>query len=199
MNRPWRWALGNCSYSKWQIDYHLQMDLQNKTCHWCKHKQIKSYIFAKDFSQKEGIDYEETLAPITRYTTIWSLVLLVDTMRWNIHQMDVKTTFINGNIDEEVYIEQLESFEINNRDTHVCRLKKSLYPLNQAPRAWYKRMDAYLLRIRFVKIFSNANLYIKIVKNEPVVFITCVECRILECKKMLATKFVMKYFGLMHY
>ena len=57
--------------------------------------------------------------------------------------MDVKTTFLNGTIDEEAYIEQLEGFDLNSRDCHVCRLKKALYGLKQASRAWYARMDAY--------------------------------------------------------
>lgn len=125
----------------------------------------------------------------------------------NIHQIDAKTTFLNGTIDEEVYIEQPEGFEINNTDTQVSRLKKAIYGLKQAPRAWYARMDAYLLRIGFVKSSSNAYLYIKIVKNEPMIillyvddlFITSVEYKIIERKKMMATEFEMKDMGLMHY
>ena len=65
-------------------------------------------------------------------------------MGWNIHQMNVKTTFMNDTIDEEVYIEQLEGFEINIKAMHVCILKKTLYGLKQALRAWYARIDAYL-------------------------------------------------------
>jgi len=128
-------------------------------------------------------------------------------MGWNIHQMDVKTTFLNGTIDEEVYIQQPEGFEENSKDTHVCQLKKVLYGLKQAPRAWCARMDAYLLRIGFVKSSADPNLYIIVVNNEPVIvllyvddlFITGVERRIQECKKMLATEFEMKDLGLMHY
>ena len=67
--------------------------------------KYKARFIARDFSQKEGIDYEETFAATARYTTIRSLVSLTPTMGWNIHQMDVKTTFLNGTIDEEVYIE----------------------------------------------------------------------------------------------
>eukprot|EP00253_Pinus_taeda_P012828 PITA_12828 len=73
--------------------------------------KYKARFVARSFSQKEGIDYEETFAPTARYTTIRSLVSLVATMGWNIHQMDVKTKFLNGTIDEEVYIEQLEGVE----------------------------------------------------------------------------------------
>eukprot|EP00253_Pinus_taeda_P014615 PITA_14615 len=121
--------------------------------------------------------------------------------------MDVETTFLNGTIDEEVYIEQPEGFEINGKDTHVCRLKKALYGFKQAPRALYVRMDAYLLRIEFVKSIVDPNLYIKVVDGEPDIillyvddlFITGVEHRIQECKKMLAVEFEMKDLGLMHY
>jgi len=138
-------------------------------------EKYKERFVARGFSQKEGIDYEETFAPTTRYTTIRSLVSLDATMGWNIHQMDVKTTFLNGTIDEEVYIEQLEGFEVNSRDSHVCRLKKALYGLKQAPRAWYARMDAYLLRIGFEKSSSNPNLYIKVVNNEPIIILLYVD------------------------
>jgi hypothetical protein len=65
--------------------------------------------------------------------------------------MDVKTTFLNGVIEEEVYINQPRGFEIHGHDTHVCRLKKALYGLKQAPRAWYSRIDEFLLNLGFTK------------------------------------------------
>ena len=66
-----------------------------------------------------------------------SILALSAQMGWKIHQMDVKTTFLNGVIEEEVYIEQPEGFEIFSSESHVCRLKRALYGLKQAPRAWY--------------------------------------------------------------
>ena len=63
--------------------------------------------------------------------------------------MDVKTAFLNGLLQEEVYLEQPQGFEVYERDSHVCRLKKALYGLKQAPRAWYSRIDSYLLSIGF--------------------------------------------------
>ena len=72
-------------------------------------------------------------------------------MEWKIHEMDVKTTFLNGELKEEVYIEQPEGFVAHNKETRVCRLKKELYRLKQAPRAWYERIDAYLQKMGFVK------------------------------------------------
>ena len=65
-------------------------------------------------------------------------------MGWEIHQMDVKTAFLNGVIEEEVYIEQQEGFETHEQETYVCRLKKAWYGLKQAPRAWYGQIDNYL-------------------------------------------------------
>ena len=65
-------------------------------------------------------------------------------MGWKIHQMDVKTAFLNGFIQEEVYIEQPQGFEVHGKESHVCRLKKALYGLKQAPIAWYSRIDTYL-------------------------------------------------------
>ena len=84
---------------------------------------------ARGFSQKEGIDYEETFAPITRYTSIRSVLSLAIVMKWKIHQMDVKTAFLIGVVEEEVYEEHPLGFETHDRETHVCKLKKALYGL----------------------------------------------------------------------
>ena len=73
--------------------------------------------------------------------------------------MDVKTSFLNGFIEEEVYIEQLEGFEIFINDLHVCRLKRALYGLKQAPRAWYTRIDSYFTGLGFTKSEVDPNLY----------------------------------------
>ena len=86
----------------------------------------KARFVARGFSQKEGIDYEETFAPIARYTSIRSVLALATVMKWRIHQMDVKTAFLNGVVEEEVYVEHPLSFETHDRESHVCRLKKAM-------------------------------------------------------------------------
>jgi hypothetical protein len=66
-------------------------------------------------------------------------------MGWRVHQMDVKTNFLNGDIEEEVYIEKPDGFVIHEKESHVCRLKKALYGLKQPPRSWYVRIDGHLM------------------------------------------------------
>ena len=92
-------------------------------------EKYKEIFMAWGFSQKEGIDYEETFAPIARYTSIRSVLALATMMKWKIHQMDVKTTFLNGVVEEEGYVEQPLGFETHDKEYHVCRLKKALYGL----------------------------------------------------------------------
>jgi transposase InsO family protein len=170
-------------------------------------EKYKARFVARGFSQKEGIDYEETFAPVARYTSIRTIIALAAKMKWKLHQMDVKTTFLNGVIEEEVYIEQPQGFEVEDRKTHVCRLKKALYGLKQAPRAWYGRIDSFLTSLGFTKSKVDSNLYFKVMNDEPVVlllyvddlFLTGEENLITDCKRKLAAEFEMKDLGPMHY
>ena len=89
-------------------------------------EKYKARFVARGFSQKEGIDYDETFAPVARNTSIRSVISLASIFGWKLHQMDVKTAFLNGKIDQEVFVEQPEGFVLHSRDSHVCRLKKGL-------------------------------------------------------------------------
>ena len=124
-------------------------------------RSIKKDFLVVAFFQKEGIDYEETLTPMARYTSIRTIIALAAKMKWKLHQMDVKTTFLNGVIEEEVYIEQPQGFEVEDRKSHVCRLKKALYGLKQAPRAWYGHIDSFLTSLGFTKSKADSNIYFK--------------------------------------
>ena len=92
-------------------------------------EKYKERFVARGFFQKEGIDYEETFGPIAKYTSIRSVLSLAAMMKWKIHSVDVKTAFLNGVVEEEVYVEQPLCFETHDRESHVCRLKKALYGL----------------------------------------------------------------------
>eukprot|EP00253_Pinus_taeda_P005529 PITA_05529 len=128
-------------------------------------------------------------------------------MGWKIYQMDVKTEFLNGFIQEEVYIEQPQGFEVHGKESHVCRLKKALYGLKQAPRAWYSRIDTYLQGMGFTKSEADSNLYFIVIGEQPLILvlyvddlvITGAERLIKHCKRDLVTEFEMKDIGLMHY
>jgi hypothetical protein len=107
--------------------------------------------------------------------------------------MDVKMSFLNGVVEEEIYIEQPEGFEVHDMASHVCRLKRALYGLKQAPRAWYSRIDNYLLGMGFTKSEVDSNLYYILVGGEPLIlvlyiddlFMTGSEKLIADCKKNL--------------
>ena len=88
---------------------------------------------AKCFAQKEGIDYEETFAPTTKWTTIQTLFALAAQNGWKVHQMDVKTDFLNGDLKKKVYMSQPEGFVVKGQEHKICKLIKSLYGLKQAP------------------------------------------------------------------
>eukprot|EP00253_Pinus_taeda_P033946 PITA_33946 len=88
-------------------------------------------------------------------------------MGWKIHQMDVKIVFLNGKIEEEVYIEKSEGFETFDCDSHVCQLKRALYRLKQEPPTWCTRIDNYFTRLGFTKSEAHVNLYHIEVKGGP--------------------------------
>jgi hypothetical protein len=138
--------------------------------------KYKARFITRGFSHKEGEDYDETFAHVSIYTSIRAIMSLVASMGWRLHQMDVKITFLNGSIEEEVYIEQPQGFEVHSRETHVCILNKALHGLKQAPRAWYSRIDNYLIRLGFSKSHANPNLYYKVVNNAPMILLLYV-CR----------------------
>jgi hypothetical protein len=170
-------------------------------------KKHKARFFSIGFSQVEGIDYEETFSPFSRYTSIWTIISLATSMGWRLHQMDVKTTFLNGEIEEEVYIEKLDGFVIRKQESHVCRLNKVLYGLKQTSRAWYERIDGHLMSFGFIKSIVNSNLYCNIVNGKSLIlvlyvdhlFLMGIESLIYQCKYVLAYEFEMKDLGMMHY
>jgi hypothetical protein len=131
----------------------------------------KASFVARGFSQVEGIDYEDTFSPVARYSSIRMIISLTASMGWKLHQIDVKTTFLNGEIGEELYIEQPYVFVIHEKESHVCRLKKALYGLKQAPRAWYARIDGHLMSLGFNKSVVDPNLYYKTVNGEALILV----------------------------
>ena len=109
----------------------------------------KARLVAQGYNQQEEIDYEETFAPVARLEVIRMLLAFACHKNFILYQMDVKNAFLNGFINEEVYVEQPPEFESFNFPNHVFKLKKALYDLKQAPRAWYERLRPRLVRENF--------------------------------------------------
>jgi hypothetical protein len=103
----------------------------------------KSRLVCKGYAQIEGINFEETFSPVARMEAIHLLLAYACSKFFKVYQMDVKSSFLNGELEEEVYIEQLEGFKLSENTHYVCKLKKALYGLKQAPRAWYSKLDKY--------------------------------------------------------
>jgi hypothetical protein len=119
-------------------------------------------LVCKGYAQIEGIDFEETYAPVARMEAIRLLLAYACSKNIKVYQMDVKSAFLNGELEDEVYIEQTEGFQLSENTYYVCKLKKALYGLKQAPRAWYSRLDKYLQQAGFRKGSADNNFYIKV-------------------------------------
>eukprot|EP00253_Pinus_taeda_P014026 PITA_14026 len=120
----------------------------------------KGRLVPKGFSQVEGVDYTETFSPVAKMNSIHLVLSLSSSFKWGVHQMDVKSTFLHGDLHEEIYMGQPTRF-IQTDSSLVCRLKKSLYGLKQPRRAWYAKMDSFLLEIGFSRCHSDNTVYTK--------------------------------------
>jgi len=123
--------------------------------------KYKARMVAKGYAQMFGVDFSETFAPVARLDTIRMLLALAAQLGRKIHQLDVKSAFLNGYLEEEIFVQQPQGFSIKGKEDKVYLLKKALYGLKQAPRAWYSRIDAHLLSLGFTKSLSESTLYIR--------------------------------------
>ncbi|CAM8953275.1 unnamed protein product [Rhodiola kirilowii] len=113
-------------------------------------EKYKARLVSKAYKQRYGIDYDEVFAPVARVDTIRLLTAIAAQNQWKIYQMDVKSAFLNGYLEEEVYIDQPPGYVQRGHEDKVYKLKKALYGLKQAPRAWNTRVDEYTFRRMFL-------------------------------------------------
>jgi hypothetical protein len=116
---------------------------------------------AQGYTQVQGLDFGETYAPVVRLEAIRILLAYACAHNIKLYQMDVKNAFLNGYINEEVYVEQPPSFEDYKKPNHGYKLKKTLYGLKQAPRAWYERLRDFLLSKGFIMGNVDTTLFTK--------------------------------------
>ncbi|GJS59641.1 retrovirus-related pol polyprotein from transposon TNT 1-94 [Tanacetum coccineum] len=120
----------------------------------------KARLVALGYRQEEGIDFEESFAPVARLEAIRIFLAFAAHMNMVVYQMDVKTAFLNGNLREEVYVSQPDGFVDKDNPNHVYKLKKALYGLKQAPRAWYDMLSSFLISQDFSKGSVDPTLFI---------------------------------------
>lgn len=123
--------------------------------------KYKARIVARGFVQKQGVNFDEVFAPVTRLETVRLLLALAAKNSWEVHHLDVKSAFLNGELLEEVYVNQPEGFVKKGQEHKVYKLLKALYGLRQAPRAWYSRLNKYLKELGFEKCPYEQAVYTK--------------------------------------
>ncbi|CAB4027047.1 Hypothetical predicted protein [Paramuricea clavata] len=131
-----------------------------------KVERFKGRLVAKGFLQKYGIDYDETFSQVVRFSSIRALLAFGVSRRMLIHQMDVVTAFLNGTLDEEIYMQQPEGYVEPGKEGLVCRLKKSLYGLKQSPRCWNNVFKEFMLSLGFVQSVANPCIFIRVLKDK---------------------------------
>nr|GEU42089.1 hypothetical protein [Tanacetum cinerariifolium] len=167
-------------------------------------EKYKACLVAKIYLQKEGQDFFDTYSPVTRITSIRTLIALAAIHNLIIHQMDLKTAFLNGKLDEEIYIQQPKGFIVKGQEHKVCKLVKSLYGLKQAPKQWHEKFDNTLLSNGFQINACDKCVYVKQYKNAFVIICLYVDDILImgtnmdvinQTKKMLHSSFDMKDMG----
>eukprot|EP00253_Pinus_taeda_P034981 PITA_34981 len=135
----------------------------------------KARIVCKAYAQQEGIDFEETFSPVAKLEAIRMFLDLYSFQKFKVYRMDVKSAFLNGYLEEEVYIKQPEGFILGNDAKFICKLKKALYDLKQAPRGWYYLLEKYLQQQGFTKGSTDRNLYTKIENDKLLTIVVYVD------------------------
>ncbi|KAL9267166.1 Retrovirus-related Pol polyprotein from transposon TNT 1-94-like protein [Drosera capensis] len=167
--------------------------------------RYKARLVVKAFSQKKGVDFNEIFSLVVRISSIRTVLSLTATLDLKMEQMDVKTAFLHGDLEEEIYMEQPDGFRVKDKEDYVCRLKRSLYDLKQAPRQWYKKFESAICgqdykkttsdHCVFVNKFSDGNFIILLLYVDNMLIVGKDISMIDRLKKQLGESFAMKDMG----
>ena len=164
----------------------------------------KGRLVAKGYTQKDGIDCKETFSPVSKKDSFRIIMALVAHYDLELHQMDVKTAFLNGNLEEEVYMDQPEGFSVKEKEDMVCKLKRSIYGLKQASRQWYLKFNDTITSFGFKENIVDRCIYLKISGSKFIFLVLYVDDVLLatndlglmhDTKNFLSNNFEMKDMG----
>ncbi|GJV33866.1 retrotransposon protein, putative, ty1-copia subclass [Tanacetum coccineum] len=166
--------------------------------------KYKARLVIKGYRQREGLNYFDTYSPVTRITSIRMILAIAALQNLEVHQMDVKTAFLNGDLEEEIYMNQPEGFIAPRQEGKVCRLVKSLYGLKQAPKQRHQKFDHTMLESGFKINECDKCVYVKDICSGYVILCLYVDDMLIvdsndkmikSTKDMLKSKFDMKDMG----
>ncbi|GKC45238.1 retrovirus-related pol polyprotein from transposon TNT 1-94, partial [Tanacetum coccineum] len=168
-------------------------------------ERYRARLVVKGYAQKEGIDFNEIFSLVVRMTTIRVVLAMCVAYDLHLEQLHVKTLFLHGNLEEEIYMLQPEGFKQKGKENLVCRLNKSLYGLKQAPRCWYKRFDSFIRSLEYNRLHADPCAYFKrFGNNDFIILMLYVEDMLVadpnkdrsnKLKAQLAKEFEMKDLG----
>ncbi|KAH9762289.1 hypothetical protein KPL70_000762 [Citrus sinensis] len=167
--------------------------------------RYKARLVARGFTQKEGIDFNEIFSPMVKHSSIRILLAMVALFDLELEQMDVKTAFLHGNLEEKILMSQPEGFEEQGHEEYVCLFKRSLYGLKQSPRQWYRRFDQFMISNGYSRSKYDSCVYHGIINSGKAVYLLLYVDDILiagkdlsdikELKNLLKGEFEMKDLG----
>ena len=152
-------------------------------------ERFKARLVAKGYMQKEGIDFNEVFAPVSKYTSLRALLSMAAAHDMEVHQLDIKTAFLNGNLEETIYMKQPQGYEEGGASM-VCHLQKSLYGLRQAPRAWHTRLKSELESMGFSASEADPGLYTADLKDGRVYILVYVDDILIVAKSIDAVNHI---------
>lgn len=156
-------------------------------------ERYKARLVARGFTQQYGIDYSETFSPVVRFTSIRSILAIVAQKRMHMMQFDVKTAFLNGDLDENVYMEQ--PVGLNDNTPRVCKLKKSLYGLKQASRCWNNKFKHFITIFGFIACKSDPCVFVSNKDNQLIILAIHVDDGLIAGVNMKCVDSVTQHLG----
>ena len=170
-------------------------------------ERYKARLVAQGYSQRQGIDYEDTFSPEVRFESVRAVLALAAQRKMMVHQMVVCTAFLNGDLTEDVYMKQPEGFVVAGKEDHVCKLKRSICGLKQSPRCWNYTLHSHLTGMGFEQSNSDPCIYMSS-EGEPFIIAVYVDDILLtgstdehisRVKRSLSSRFKVKDMGMARY